>query len=91
MGLFHYAGRTVPDIRTPLPGPAAQGLLGRDAPHCTTNFPMSDYADAAVPDLVGKSREDVKAALKSERAKAPRRRFWACASRATCRGCMHTC
>ena len=54
---------------------AAIGLLGRDAPHCTTNFPMADYADAAVPDLVGKSRDDVKTALKSERAKAPRRRF----------------
>ena len=54
---------------------AAIGLLGRDSAHCTTNFPLSEYADAPVPHLVGKSREEVKATLKSERARAPRRRF----------------
>ena len=31
MSLFHFDERTVPDIRTPLPGPTAQGLLARDA------------------------------------------------------------
>ena len=31
MSLFHFDDRTVPDIRTPLPGPTAQGLLARDA------------------------------------------------------------
>ena len=54
---------------------AAIGLLGRDSAHCTTNFPLAEYADAPVPHLVGKSREEVKATLKSERARAPRRRF----------------
>jgi prepilin-type N-terminal cleavage/methylation domain-containing protein len=54
---------------------AAIGLLGRDSAHCTTNFPLAEYADAPVPHLVGRSREEVKATLKSERARAPRRRF----------------
>jgi len=44
MSLFHYDGRTVPDIRTPLPGPAAKGLLARDAefvsPSYTRVYPL---------------------------------------------------
>ena len=31
MSLFHFDDRTVPELRTPLPGPTAQGLLARDA------------------------------------------------------------
>ncbi|KAK9816835.1 hypothetical protein WJX72_005692 [[Myrmecia] bisecta] len=54
---------------------AAIGLLGRDNLSITTNFPLSDYDDESVPQLIGKTREEVKATLKSERAKVPRRRF----------------
>lgn len=55
---------------------AAIGLLGRDNANIVTNFPLEDYDNEEVPDLIGKSREDVKAALKTERAKlqTPRRR-----------------
>ena len=55
---------------------AAIGLLGRNAPHLQTNFDVAEYEDESIPDLSGKSREEVKTALKSERIKqAPRRRF----------------
>lgn len=55
---------------------AAIGLLGRSAPQLQTNFCVSEYVDEAIPDLGGKTREEVKDALKSERIKqAPRRRF----------------
>lgn len=50
-------------------------MLGRGSSHCTTNYPAAEYDAASLPDLVGKSRDEVKAALKTERAKAPRRRF----------------
>lgn len=48
---------------------AAIGLLGRDSEAITTNFPLKDYANEAVPELSGKSREEVKNTLKNERAK----------------------
>ena len=55
---------------------AAIGLLGRGAPHLQTNFAVEEYEDESIPDLSGKTREEVKMALKSERIKqAPRRRF----------------
>ena len=55
---------------------AAIGLLGRSAPHLQTNFSVLEYEDESIPDLSGKTREEVKTALKSERIKqAPRRRF----------------
>src|SRR6266576_2801164 len=44
MSLFHYDDRTVPDIRTALPGPLALGLLARDAefvsPSYTRIYPL---------------------------------------------------
>lgn len=44
MSLFHYDGQVVPNIRTPLPGPAAQVLLERDAefvsPSYTRIYPL---------------------------------------------------
>src|SRR5882672_7658931 len=44
MSLFHYDDRTVPEIRTALPGPNAQGLLARDAefvsPSYTRIYPL---------------------------------------------------
>src|SRR5258707_5749058 len=44
MSLFHYDDRTVPEIRTPLPGPIAQGLLARDvefvSPSYTRIYPL---------------------------------------------------
>lgn len=55
---------------------AAIGLLGRNAPNLQTNFNVSDYSDSSIPVLSGKTREEVKDTLKSERIKqAPRRRF----------------
>lgn len=55
---------------------AAIGLLGRGAPNLQTNFHQSDYSADSIPMLSGKSREEVKTTLKSERIKqAPRRRF----------------
>lgn len=55
---------------------AAIGLLGRDAPNLQTNFDVSDYSEDSIPTLSGKTREEVKTTLKSERIKqAPRRRF----------------
>ena len=55
---------------------AAIGLLGRTAPQLQTNFAVIEYEDESIPDLSGKTREEVKTALKSERIKqAPRRRF----------------
>ncbi|WPT16737.1 APETALA2-like protein 4 [Picochlorum sp. SENEW3] len=55
---------------------AAIGLLGRDAPNLQTNFDVSDYSEDSIPCLSGKTREEVKTTLKSERIKqAPRRRF----------------
>src|SRR5262249_5546188 len=44
MTRFTYDDRTVPDVRTPLPGPNAQGLLARDAefvsPSYTRVYPL---------------------------------------------------
>ncbi|MFO0804188.1 MAG: aminotransferase class III-fold pyridoxal phosphate-dependent enzyme [Gemmataceae bacterium] len=44
MSLFHFDDRTVPDIRTALPGPAARGLLARDSefvsPSYTRIYPL---------------------------------------------------
>jgi 4-aminobutyrate aminotransferase len=44
MGLFRYDDRSVPALRTPLPGPIAQGLLDRDAefvsPSYTRIYPL---------------------------------------------------
>ncbi|KAK9866688.1 hypothetical protein WJX84_001715 [Apatococcus fuscideae] len=54
---------------------AAIGLLGRDNCSITTNFPLTHYDRDPVPHLIGKTRDEVKATLKTERAKAPRRRF----------------
>jgi hypothetical protein len=55
---------------------AAIGLLGRDAPHLQTNFDILEYTDESIPDLSGKTREEVKTTLKCERVKqAPRKRF----------------
>lgn len=55
---------------------AAIGLLGRDNPNLQTNFDLSDYAEEPIPLLTGKTREEVKTTLKTERIKqAPRRRF----------------
>lgn len=55
---------------------AAIGLLGRDNPNLQTNFDLSDYSEESIPLLTGKTREEVKTTLKSERIKqAPRRRF----------------
>ena len=48
---------------------AAIGLLGRDNCSITTNFPLVDYDSEVVPQLIGKSREEVKTTLKNERAK----------------------
>ncbi len=55
---------------------AAIGLLGRDNPNLQINFELADYAEEPIPRLTGKTREEVKTTLKSERIKqAPRRRF----------------
>ena len=55
---------------------AAIGLLGKDAPNLQTNFDIADYSEDSIPMLSGKTREEVKTTLKSERIKqAPRRRF----------------
>ncbi|PSC77007.1 AP2-like ethylene-responsive transcription factor TOE3 [Micractinium conductrix] len=55
---------------------AAIGLLGRDNPNLQTNFDARDYTGETIPPLTGKTREEVKTTLKSERIKqAPRRRF----------------
>ena len=48
---------------------AAIGLLGRHNCSITTNFPLGDYDEEVVPQLIGKSREEVKTTLKNERAK----------------------
>lgn len=48
---------------------AAIGLLGRDNCSITTNFPLQDYDQEVVPQLIGKTREEVKTTLKNERAK----------------------
>ncbi len=48
---------------------AAIGLLGRDNCSITTNFPLGDYDEEIVPQLIGKTREEVKTTLKNERAK----------------------
>lgn len=48
---------------------AAIGLLGRDNCSITTNFPLQEYDEEVVPQLIGKTREEVKATLKNERAK----------------------
>jgi len=44
MSLFHFDDRTVPDVRTPPPGPVARGLLARDAefvsPSYTRIYPL---------------------------------------------------
>ena len=51
---------------------AAIGLLGRDNCSITTNFPLHDYDQEVVPQLIGKTREEVKTTLKNERAKVSR-------------------
>ena len=51
---------------------AAIGLLGRDNCSITTNFPLGDYDEEIVPQLIGKTREEVKTTLKNERAKVDR-------------------
>ena len=38
MSLFHYDNRTVPELRTSLPGPIAQGLLARDAEYVSPSY-----------------------------------------------------
>jgi 4-aminobutyrate aminotransferase len=38
MSLFHYDDRTVPELRTELPGPAAQVLLARDAEYVSPSY-----------------------------------------------------
>ncbi len=38
---------------------AAIGLLGRNHSAITTNFPMQEYDKEPVPQLIGKSREEV--------------------------------
>ena len=48
---------------------AAIGLLGRDNCSITTNFPLKEYDQEVVPQLIGKTREEVKTTLKNERAK----------------------
>lgn len=48
---------------------AAIGLLGRESCSITTNFPLTNYDTETVPHLKGKTREEVKATLKNERAK----------------------
>ena len=48
---------------------AAIGLLGRDNCSITTNYPLKDYDQEVVPQLIGKTREEVKTTLKNERAK----------------------
>ncbi len=48
---------------------AAIGLLGWQNCKAILNFPIEEYDRDSVPELVGKSREEVKATLKSERAK----------------------
>ena len=48
---------------------AAIGLLGRDNPNLQTNFELTDYAEEPIPRLTGKTREEVKTTLKSERIK----------------------
>jgi 4-aminobutyrate aminotransferase len=44
MGMWQFDDRTVPDVRTPLPGPRAAGLLARDAefvsPSYTRVYPL---------------------------------------------------
>lgn len=42
---------------------AAIGLLGRNHSAITTNFPMQEYDKEPVPQLIGKSREEVCASL----------------------------
>ena len=54
---------------------AAIGLLGRNNPGITTNFSLKDYETESIPQLIGKTREEVKATLKSERAKVSPRRL----------------
>jgi hypothetical protein len=55
---------------------AAIGLLGRDNANLQTNFALSDYNGESIPPLSGKTREEVKTTLKTERIRqAPRRRF----------------
>jgi hypothetical protein len=54
---------------------AAIGLLGRDNPNLQTNFEQGDYAGEPIPRLTGKTREEVKTTLKSERIKVSRGSF----------------
>lgn len=51
---------------------AAIGLLGLDNPNLQTNFELGDYAEDPIPRLTGKTREEVKTTLKSERIKVSR-------------------
>ena len=65
---------------------AAIGLLGRDNCSITTNFPLGDYDNEVVPQLIGKSREEVKTTLKNERAKVSSPHAW----RLCCSECSYT-
>ena len=59
MSIFAYDDRTVPDLRTPLPGPAAAALLARDAvyvsPSYTRAYPLvvARGSGAVVEDVDG--------------------------------------
>ena len=44
---------------------AAIGLLGRNHSAITTNFPMQEYDKEPVPQLIGKSREEVRPGIPS--------------------------
>lgn len=48
---------------------AAISLLGRDSANIVTNHPLEEYAGEDLPNLVGKARDVVKLALRSERGK----------------------
>lgn len=45
---------------------AAIGLLGRNHSAITTNFPMQEYDKEPVPQLIGKSREEVRPSIPRE-------------------------
>src|SRR5213080_4428692 len=69
MSLFHYDNRTVPEIRTPLPGLVAQGLLARDAefvsPSYTRIYPLVVAAGsgAVIEDVDGNRFLDLTAGI----------------------------
>ncbi len=55
---------------------AAIGLLGWQNCKAILNYPIEEYDRESIPELVGKSREEVKATLKSERAKVRGGQRW---------------